>query len=63
MQALDHFGTSRLVAKVYIFVKDIGYAHDRSKIISVLLCAGINSLFNSAVLAWPHSFHLLLLHA
>ena len=30
MQALDHFGASLLAAKAFIFVKDIGYAHDRS---------------------------------
>ena len=30
MQALDHFGASRLAVKVFILVNDIGYAHDWS---------------------------------
>ena len=40
MQAVDQSGDSRLAAKVFIFVKDVGYAHDRSKIVTLWLCAG-----------------------
>ena len=34
------YDASRLAAKGFILVKDIGYAHDRSYIISLWLCAG-----------------------
>ena len=39
MQAFNNFGASRLAAKVLLYVKDIGYAHAWSKIISLWLCA------------------------
>ena len=42
MKASDQFGARFLAAKAFFFVKDIGYAHDWSQIISLLslwLCA------------------------